>query len=472
MTSFNEFLTACSAIVGSSSILTQAQDTAPFLTDQRQRFTGKTLAVISPANADEVAQIVKLCAQYHVPVVPQGGNTGLVLGSIPDTSGTAIIVSLKRLQQIREIDVINNTITVEAGCILKNVQDYAAQHDRLFPLSLASEGSCTIGGNLSTNAGGTAVLHYGNTRELCLGIEFITADGSCVSELKGLRKDNTGYDLRDLLIGAEGTLGIITAAVLKIFPRPKAYLTAMVALSRLEDVLSLLNLARQYCHQQLTAFEVISQRCLSLVKKHFPELQHPFETPHAQYVLLELSDYESEAHGQALLEKVIQEALDQSLIEDAVLATTIAQSKNLWALRENISAAQSKEGKNIKHDIAVPISRIAQFIQTTDAQLNQAYPGCRPVTFGHVGDGNLHYNISPPEGIDYDAFLKEQPKINRIVYDSIKQFGGTISAEHGIGTLKREELTRQKSASTLRVMKSIKHAMDPDNIMNPGKILS
>lgn len=471
MTSFNEFLDACIAIVGQPHILTQDQDTAPYLTDQRKRFTGKTAAVISPVNPAEVAGIVKLCAQYHVPIVPQGGNTSLVLGSIPDLSGTAVILSLKRLQQIRAIDVINNTITVEAGCLLQNVQAYAAQHDRLFPLSLASEGSCTIGGNLSTNAGGTAVLHYGNTRELCLGLEFITADGNTVSELKGLRKDNTGYDLRDLLIGAEGTLGIITAAVLKLFPRPKAYLTAMVALSRLDDVLSLLTLTRQHCHQQLTGFEVMSQRCLSLVKKHFPELQQPFDAPHAQYVLLELSDYESEAHGQALLEKVIQEALDQSIIEDAVLATTLAQSKNLWSLRENISAAQSREGKNIKHDIAVPISQIAQFIQTTDQLLDQAYPGCRPVTFGHVGDGNLHYNISPPEGIDYDVFLKEQPKVNRIVYDSIYQFSGTISAEHGIGTLKREELTRQKSAAALNIMKSIKQALDPDNIMNPGKIL-
>lgn len=471
MNDFNDFLMACAVIVGQQNILTDEDATLPYVTDQRKRFIGKTRAVIQPKTSHEVAQIVSLCAQHHIPIVPQGGNTGLVLGSIPDTSGKAIVLSLKRLQQIREIDLINNTITAEAGCILETIQHYAATHQRLFPLSLASEGSCTIGGNLSTNAGGTAVLHYGNMRELCLGIEFVTAQGELVSELTGLRKNNTGYDLRHLLIGAEGTLGIITAAVLKLFPRPNYYLTAMIALSDLSQVLSLLSLAQAQCHTQLTTFEVMSSRCMDLVKKHFPALQQPFTSSHAQYVLIELSEYESEAHGQLLLENLITSALNQSIIEDAVLATTLAQSQNLWALRECISEAQSKEGKNIKHDIAIPISSIAEFVQTTNTLLDHAYSGCRPVVFGHVGDGNLHYNISPPETMSYKDFLKEQSQVNRLVYDSVYRFNGTISAEHGIGTLKREELTKQKSSASIHLMKQIKQAMDPDHILNPGKIL-
>ena len=467
----NEFLQACRDAVGAAHVLTDDSDTAAYLTDWRRRFTGRTLAVVKPATTDEVASIVRLCNRYGVPIVPQGGNTGLVLGSVPDQSGTAIVLSLTRLNRIRNIDAVNNTITVESGCILEQVQNAAADADRLFPLSLASEGSCTIGGNLSTNAGGTAVLRYGNTRELCLGLEVVTAQGDVWSGLRGLRKDNTGYDLRDLFIGAEGTLGIITAAVLKLYPRPKAQCTALAAMRTPEDALALLSLAQDRCGPALTGFELMSDFCLQLVSKHFPQMRPPFAQAHPQYVLLELSDSESEEHANAMLERVISEALDTGLLLDAVVASSIAQSKSLWNLREHISLAQAEEGKNIKHDVSVPISRIADFIRETDALLQQTFPGCRMVTFGHLGDGNLHYNVSPPATEQPDAFIARQSDINRVVHDSVHRFGGSISAEHGLGALKRDEIRQYKSDVELKLMRTLKQALDPQNIMNPGKVL-
>lgn len=466
----DSFLAACRHIVGHEHVLT-GSDTAPFLTDHRQRMTGRALAVISPASTEEVAAVVQACQTWQVPIVPQGGNTGLVQGSVPDTSGTAIVLSLRRMHKIRHIDKLNLTLTAEAGCILQQVQQAAADHDLLFPLSLASEGSCTIGGNLSTNAGGTGVLRYGNTRELCLGIEFVTPDGSVVSALSGLRKDNTGYDLRHLIIGAEGTLGIITAATMKLFPRPVAQMTALFALTSPEQALQLLQLAQSHCHDALTGFELISDICMQLVCRHFPQNQFPFSQHHAQYVLLELSDNTSASHAEALLTTLSEKAFLQHLVEDAVVATSVAQQEKLWQLREWISPAQAKEGKNIKHDISVPVSRIADFIRTTDCQLQQAFPGCRHVTFGHLGDGNLHYNVSPPEGEDYDKFMQQQSAINRIVHDNVDLYGGAISAEHGIGTLKRDELVRYKPPAALDFMRAIKKAIDPSNLMNPGKIL-
>ena len=467
----NEFLQECRTAVGAANVLTEDNDTAAYLTDWRRRFTGRTLAVVRPASADEVTAVVRLCNRFRVPIVPQGGNTGLVLGSVPDESGTAIVLSLTRLNRIRHIDTINNTMTVESGCILEQVQNAAANAGRLFPLSLAAEGSCTIGGNLSTNAGGTAVLRYGNTRDLCLGLEVVTAQGDIWSGLRGLRKDNTGYDLRDLFIGAEGTLGIITAAVLKLYPQPKAQCTALAAMQTPEDALKLLSLAQDRCGPALTGFELMSDFCLHLVSKHFPQMRLPFAQGYPQYVLLELSDSESEEHANAMLENLIGQALDQGLLLDAAVASSLAQSKALWNLREHIPLAQAEEGKNIKHDVSVPISRIAEFIHDTDVLLQQSFPGCRMVTFGHLGDGNLHYNVSPPENASPDSFIAHQKKINRIVHDSVHRFGGSISAEHGLGALKRDEIKQYKSEVELRMMRTLKQALDPQNLMNPGKVL-
>ncbi len=463
------FLARCAEIVGHANVLA-GDDMARHLTDWRGRFTGRARAVLRPANTSEVAALVKLCVQYRIPIVPQGGNTGLVLGSVPDTTGDAVVLSLVRMNRIRAVDPVNDTLTADAGCPLQQVQEAAASVARLFPLSLASEGSCTIGGNLSTNAGGTAVLRYGNTRELTLGLEVVTAQGDIWDGLRGLRKDNTGYDLRDLFIGAEGTLGIITGAVLKLFAQPVAQVTALFALDSPRAALDLLALARQRCGAALTGFELISDFCLQLVEKHFA-LRSPFADQHPQYVLLELSDAESEAHATALLESVADVAFERSLIMNAVVANSLAQSATLWALRERISEAQAAEGKNIKHDIALPISRIAEFIATTDAELQSHFPGCRMVTFGHLGDGNLHYNVSAPVGEDADAFLSAQSAVNLIVHDSVHRHGGSISAEHGLGALKRDEIRRYKSGTEMDMMMAIKRALDPLNLMNPGKVL-
>lgn len=467
----NDFLDLCRLAVGAANVLTDSNDMAGYLTDWRRRFTGKALAVVRPGSTDEVAAVIRLCNRFKVPVVPQGGNTGLVLGSIPDENGTAIVLSLTRLNRIRAIDALNNTMTVEAGCILQHVQNAAAEAGRLFPLSLAAEGSCTIGGNLSTNAGGTGVLRYGNTRELCLGLEVVTAQGEVWSGLRGLRKDNTGYDLRDLFIGAEGTLGVITAAVMKLFPQPQARLTAMAAMRSPDDALRLLSLAQERCSAALTGFELMSDFCLQLVAKHFPQLRLPFSQSHPQYVLLELSDSESEDHATAMFEAVIAEALEQDIIQDAVVASSIAQSRALWSLREHIPLAQAEEGKNIKHDVAVPISRIGEFLRVTDELLATAFPGCRMVTFGHLGDGNLHYNVSPPEHASPDAFIARQSAINRVVHDSVHQFDGSISAEHGLGALKRNEIRNYKSEIEINLMRTLKQAFDPSGLMNPGKVV-
>lgn len=465
------FLDKCRSAIGAAFVLTDEADKAGYLTDWRRRYTGTAQAIVKPGSTDEVAAIVKLCNRFQVPIVPQGGNTGLVLGSVPDRSGQAIVLSMTRLNRIREVDTINNTMTAEAGCILKNIQDAAAAVERLFPLSLAAEGSCTIGGNLAANAGGTAVLRYGNARELCLGLEVVTPQGDIWHGLRGLRKDNTGYDLRDLYIGAEGTLGIITAAVLKLYPQPRAQLTALAAMRTPDEALQLLSLARERCGDALTGFELMSEICLQLVHKHFQQLRAPFQEAHAQYVLLELSDSESEEHATSMLENLIGAALEDELIEDAIVATSIAQSESLWQLREHIPLAQAEEGKNIKHDIAVPISRIGAFIAHTDCLLADQFPGCRMVTFGHLGDGNLHYNVSAPAGTPDDAFIARQAEINLVVHDSVHRFGGSISAEHGIGALKRDEIRRYKSEVELSLQQRIKQALDPLNLMNPGKVL-
>ena len=467
----NEFLQDCRDAIGSTFVLTDDLDVQSYETEWRQRFRGRCLAVLRPASTAEVASIVKLCRQYAVSIVPQGGNTGLVLGSVPDNSGKAIVLSLRRLNTIRAVDIANNTITVEAGCILAQVQQIADHNERLFPLSLASEGSCTIGGNLSSNAGGTAVLRYGNSRELCLGLEVVMANGEIWDGLKGLRKDNTGYDLRDLFIGAEGTLGIITAAVLKLHPKPTATQTAFLAMTSPEAALTLLNFSRDAFGPALTTFELISSICMDLVHQHFPAIPLPFPERYSYYVLLEISDHESEQHARAMMETVLERAMQEAIIVDAVIAESVAQATHLWQLRENISMAQALEGKNIKHDISLPSSAIPEFMSVTRRELDQQFKDCRIVCFGHMGDGNLHYNISPPPDVSDVDFLVHQDEINCLIHDQVHQFKGSISAEHGIGMLKRSELIRYKSSIELEMMRSIKKALDPANLMNPGKIL-
>ncbi|MCC2974505.1 FAD-binding oxidoreductase [Massilia sp. IC2-476] len=467
----HELLPTLRALVGEAHLVTDPPAMASYLADWRGRFTGRARAVVLPADTHEVAKVVATCAAARVPIVPQGGRTGLVLGSVPDTSGTAIVLSLRRLNRIRDIDPANRTMTVEAGCILADIQEAASGAGMLFPLSLAAEGSCTIGGNLSTNAGGTAVLRYGNTRELCLGLEVVTAQGQVWDGLRALRKDNTGYALRELFIGAEGTLGVITAAVLKLYPQPRAALTALVALDSPAGALDLLSLLQQRCGAALTGFELMSDFCLRLVARQFPDLPRPFATHYPQYALVELSSNDSEDGAAELVESSVGAALDAGVALDAVLATSVAQSLGLWKLREHIPLAQAAAGKNIKHDISLPVSSIPAFLERTDAALQAAFPGCQVVCFGHLGDGNLHYNVAPPEGIGHDSFLAHQDAVNRIVHDSVAATRGSISAEHGVGALKRDELPRYKPAVELDMMRAIKAALDPLGIMNPGKIL-
>ena len=459
------------ALVGEPGLITAAQDIAPYATDWRKRYFGKPLAVVKPASTAEVAAVMRLCAETRTAVVPQGGNTGLCGGATPDAAGAQIVLNLSRMNRVRAVDAVNNTITVEAGCVLANLQRAAVEADRLFPLSLAAEGSCEIGGNLSTNAGGTAVLRYGNARDLLLGLEVVLPDGQVWDGLRGLRKDNTGYDLKQLFVGAEGTLGIITAAVLKLYPRPRARATALVALESPAKALRLLSHIQGACGDRLTGFELMSAFCTELVAKHFPATQLPFAEAHPQYVLLELSDTASAANLDSALHEALVEASEAGLVLDAAVAASEAQAAALWALRENIPEAQVHEGKQVKHDISVPISRIAEYIDLTDAALQRAFPGVRLVVFGHLGDGNLHYNIAPPAGGDEDAFMARAGEVSRVVHDSAVRFSGSISAEHGLGQYKRGEILRYKSPLEMELMRRIKAALDPQGIMNPGKVV-
>ena len=464
------FLDQLRSICGPEHVLTEG-DLSAWEVDWRKRSHGKALAVVRPGNTEEVAQVVRACVSARVSLVPQGGNTGLVVGSTPDDSGSQLVLSLQRLHAVREIDAANLTITVEAGCVLQHLQEVALKAGFLFPLSLAAEGSCTIGGNLATNAGGTQVLRYGNARELCLGLEVVTAAGEVWHGLSGLRKDNTGYDLRDLYIGSEGTLGVITAATLKLYPLPAARLTAWAAVASMDEAVALLGLAQQHLGASLTGFEVMGQFALSLVVKHFAQLKVPFHDSAAFGVLLECSDQESEAHARAQFERLLEAALAKGCISDAVVAESLAQARQLWHVRESIPLAQAEEGLNIKHDISVPVSRIPVFVRSTDALLQQAIAGVRLVNFGHLGDGNLHYNVSPPEGTDAKGFLESQAEINHLVYDAVARFNGSISAEHGLGQLKRDIINDYKAAVELDLMRSVKRALDPLGIMNPGKVI-
>ncbi|WP_442957827.1 FAD-binding oxidoreductase [Polaromonas sp.] len=464
-------LTSLRDIVGAAHVLCDG-DLSAWEQDWRKRARGKALAVVRPGSTAEVAATVKACAAAGISLVPQGGNTGLVGGSTPDGSGRQIVLSLQRMNTVRALDAANLTMTVDAGCVLQTLQETAEKAGFLFPLSLAAEGSCTIGGNLASNAGGTQVLRYGNARDLCLGLEVITPQGDIWEGLSGLRKDNTGYDLRDLFVGSEGTLGIITAATLKLYPLPAAQLTAWAAVPSMDQAVTLLGLAHRHLGAGLTGFEVMGQFALSLVAKHFGQLRVPLYQDTPFCVLLENSDHESEAHAREQFERLLELALEQGCVTDAVVAENLAQAHQLWHIRESIPLAQAEEGLNIKHDISIAVSRIPEFVEVTDAILQQALPGVRLVNFGHLGDGNLHYNVQAPEGGDAAAFLREQEeRVNALVYDSVAQFGGSISAEHGVGSLKLDKLEQHKSPVALNMMRAIKQALDPQNLMNPGRVV-
>jgi FAD/FMN-containing dehydrogenase len=471
MTAHQDLIATLRTIVGAPNVLTEG-DLSAWEMDWRKRERGHALAVVRPGSTEEVAQVVKACAAASVSMVPQGGNTGMVVGSTPDASGEQVVLSLTRMNKIRKLDGANLTITVDAGCILQSIQEACEAESYLFPLSLAAEGSCTIGGNLGTNAGGTQVVRFGNTRELCLGLEVVTAQGDIWNGLTGLRKDNTGYDLRHLFIGSEGTLGVITGAIMKLYPMPAAQLTAMAAVPSLDAAVELLGLAHKHLSSGLTGFEVMGQFALSLVVKHFPQQRVPLWNESPYCVVLENSDNESESHAREVFERLLEAAMEAGCVTDAVVAESVAQARALWHIRESIPLAQAQEGLNIKHDISIAVSAIPEFVRLTDAQLEAAFPGARLVNYGHLGDGNLHYNVQAPAGADAEAFLQNQEKpINALVYDMVDQFGGSISAEHGIGSLKREKLEQHKSPVALGLMRSIKQALDPNNLMNPGRVL-
>ena len=472
-----ELCTRLAAIVGAAHVLTAADDTAPYVTDWRRRYTGSALCVVRPADTGQVARVVAACAEAGVAIVPQGGNTGLVGGATPlgpaQHAAGEVVLTLSRLKRIRTLDCDNNTITLESGCVLHEVQQAASAADRLFPLSIGSEGSATIGGNLSTNAGGVHVLRYGNMRELTLGLEVVLADGRVWDGLRGLRKDNTGYDLKHLFIGAEGTLGVITAAVLKLFPAAKSRATAWASVPDPDAAVALLRSLRSQCGERVTAFEIIGRVALNLVQSHIPGSRDPLPGQSTWQVLLELTDpgivAENDLRGE--LERLLAAEIEAGTALDVVIGQSEAQALALWQLRENIAEAQRIEGISIKHDIAVPVSAIADFIARADAQLAQRFPGVRIVCFGHLGDGNLHYNLSKPAAQDNAQFIAQEAAVNRIVHGLVHEMGGSISAEHGLGQLKRIENQRYKSEVELDLMRAIKRTLDPLGLMNPGKVL-
>ncbi len=464
------FITSLRSAVGQANVLTEG-DLSAWELDWRKRYRGKAKAVVRPASTEEAAQVVRLCAAAKVSIVPQGGNTGLVGGGVPDASGQQVLLSLARMNRVRTIDSDNLTITVEAGCVLQAAQEAAHERGFWLPLSLAAEGSCTVGGNLATNAGGTQVLRFGNARDLCLGLEVITPQGDVWHGLTGLRKDNTGYDLRHLFVGSEGTLGVITAATLKLTPMPAASMTAMATCLSMQQCIALLALAQGKLGATLTGYEVMNAFALSLVAKHMPSLRQPL--PASPWtVLLEVSDHESADHARTQFEALLEAALAQALISNAAVAESVAQSKTMWHLREAVPLAQAEEGLNIKHDISVPVSRIQAFCQVAEAALEREVTGMRLVNFGHLGDGNLHFNVQAPVASDAAAFLRDQETtVNRIVYDTVVAHGGSISAEHGVGALKVHEMAARKDPVALKLMQSIKAALDPQGIMNPGRVI-
>jgi FAD/FMN-containing dehydrogenase len=459
------------AVVGPRGWIAGPRDEEPYLVEARGLYRGATRLVVRPASTAEVATVVRICAEAKLPIVPQGGNTGLVGGGVPPEDGRNIILALGRMNRIRAIDPVNFTMTVEAGCILADLQQAAAEADRLFPLSLGAEGSCQIGGNLSTNAGGIAVLRYGNTRELTLGLEVVLSDGRVWDGLRGLRKDNTGYDLKQLFVGGEGTLGIITAATVKLSPKPRAVETAFLGLGRIENAMSLFARARAATADQLTAFELIPRTGFDLALRHVPGTIDPLDAPYPWYVLMEMSSSEAESGIRGLLERLLGAALEEGLVADGVIAESGAQAKELWRIREAIVEAQLYSG-SIKHDVAVAVSRVGEFITRASEAVCRRLPGIRPIAFGHVGDGNIHFNLTQPEGMDKAGYLARWQEFNDIVHGVVRELHGSISAEHGVGMMKRDEITHYKAPLEIDLMRRVKRALDPDNIMNPGKVVS
>jgi len=459
------------AIVGPKGWSDDAATLAPQLIDWRRRYQGRTPVLVRPGSTAEVADVVRLCAEARVPIVAQGGNTSLCGGSIPSEAGDEILLSLSRMNRVRAIDVANYTITVEAGCILAQVQEAASGAARLFPLSLAAEGSCQIGGNLSTNAGGITVLRYGNARELVLGLEVVLPDGEVWDGLRGLRKDNTGYDLKQLFLGAEGTLGIITAAVLKLFPKPRERVTAFAAVSDLPAAVELLSRCRATSGDAVTSFELLPRVGIDLGQKYVAGVVEPLRERRDYYVLIELTSAIDDSGLRSALEKTLERALEDGLIADATVADSAEQARRLWFVRESLVELQKYAGASIKHDVSVAVSLVPAFMAQALAAVAKALPGVRPVAFGHMGDGNIHFNLYQPESMEGAAFLALQPELNRIVHDIVAALGGSISAEHGIGRLRRDDLRRYKPAIELELMRRIKQALDPHDIMNPGKVL-
>jgi FAD/FMN-containing dehydrogenase len=454
-------------IVGEKYAVTDAADIAPYVTEERDLFHGRSPLVLRPGSTDEVSAICKLASAHNIALVPQGGNTGLVGGQTPHNG--EVVVSMRRMDRIRDIDTASNTMTCEAGVILQIAQQRAAEVDRLFPLSLGAEGSCTIGGNLSTNAGGTTALAYGVAREMALGLEVVLADGRVLNLLSKLKKDNTGYDLRNLFIGAEGTLGIITAATLKLFPKPRAIETGFVGLKSPADALKLLAISQNEAAGTLTSFELLSEVAVDFSIRHGIDVRDPLAAKHPWYVLMELSSPRDDARD--TLEAILAKGMEDGIVDDAVIAANLSQRQAFWKLRDEMSAAQKPEGGSIKHDISVPVVAVPAFIAEADAAVVKLIPGARPVPFGHLGDGNIHYNVSQPIGGDTADFMARWHEVNAVVFEIVLRMGGSISAEHGIGVLKRDELPEVKDKTAIALMRAIKTMLDPHGIMNPGKVL-
>lgn len=486
------FLKEVETVVGAAYVKTKPADVESYSVDWKKRYFGKPLAVVLPANTEQVAAVVKLANQHQIGLVPQGGNTGLTGAGVPDDSGSQVVLSLSRLKNIRAKDPENKTLTLEVGITLQQVQEIADSMGLLFPLSLGAEGTATIGGNLSTNAGGTGVLRYGNARDLCLGVEVVTATGEIWNGLRALRKDNTGYDLRDLFVGSEGTLGIITAAVLKLFPKPAGVMTALAQVSGPKDALRVLQIAQKRCDAALTGFEFMASISTQFVTTYYPDVARfafpiigggDSGVPLSDCVLLEISHPESEQAATQMLEAVMEQAIEEGIVSDAIVAQSQSQAKAMWHMRETITLGAADDGAQAKHDIAVPISSILDFIEQMDAELLAAYPGVRISNFGHFGDGNLHYNIAPPEALAagkskaerhaaFNEYLaKHEDDIHKLVHDRVASLNGSISAEHGLGVMRRDEAKRYKSPIELQLMRTIKQALDPKGILNPGKVL-
>lgn len=466
-----DILARLRAVTGEKGFLTDEADMAPYLQERRELFAGRAAAVLRPTSVEEVSAIMRIAHEASIAVVPQGGNTGLVGGQMPDQSGEAIVLSLSRINKVRAIDAVNNTLTVDAGLTLAAAQEAAASADRIFPLSLASEGTCQIGGVLSTNAGGTQVLRYGNARDLVLGLEVVLANGDAWNGLSGLRKDNTGYDLKQLFLGSEGTLGIITGAVLKLFPRPHAVSTAFAAVPDVASAVALLRIADAVSGGQVSTFELIPRIGIEFVTRHLEGASDPLPDPVAWYVLIEMTAGTKAARLTEVMEASLSEGFEQNLVSDAVIAQSEAQRTDFWRLRESLSDVQRAEGGSIKHDISVPVSRIADFIEAATKAVSERLPGIRPVPFGHIGDGNVHFNLSQPKGMDKEVFLDLWGEMNAIVHGIVREMGGSISAEHGVGQLKRDEIAATKSPVEMEMMRTLKNALDPKGILNPGKVV-